>query len=227
MRVWLTRTEPGNSRQAGVLSDLGFAVVAAPVLDIEPLHTAVPPGRFDAAVFVSEHAASNAVANGWRDGGAIAIGTAAENALRNLGISPAWPTRANAQGVVDAWAGRAPSRTLLVKGVGGSDTIQRWLLAEGRDCVEWNVYRRVHLAPTVDADRIDAIVVGSGDGLRVVGQLWFARQGDADVPVLVPSERVAALALSLGFSNAVVTSGAGVQAVAAALGKLKHGSGHG
>ena len=157
----------------------------------------------------------------------MAIGDATARALQALGVAPGWAPQANAQGVVDVLAPAPPRRTLVVKGVGGRTTLQDWLRARDRTVVEWDVYRRVALDPAISPAEIDAIVAGSGDGLRVVEQLWFAQRGDARVALLAPSERVADLARAVGFERVVVTAGAGSAAVAAALLKLRDGSGHG
>ena len=227
MRVWVTRTEPGATRQAAILNERGFDVLKAPVLGIETLPTAPPEGRFDVVVFVSEHAVSCAAANGWVNGPAIAIGEAAERALRSLGVEPAWPTQANADGVVEALAPTPPDRTLVVKGLGGRTALQAWLQAHDLEVLEWDVYRRMPLEPAISGQGIDAIVTASGDGLRVVEQLWFAQRRDAHVPLLVPSERVARLATATGFEHVVVTAGAGSATVVEALAKLADRSGDG
>lgn len=217
MRVWLTRTEPGATRQAAILAARGFDALAAPVLGIETLATAIPDGCFDAVVFVSEHAVSSAAANGWRRGPSIVIGAAAAHSLRDLGVEPAWPIQPNADGVIKVLAPAPPDRTLLIKGRGGRTTVRDWLRSQGRTAVEWDVYRRVPLHPAISDEHIDAVVVASGDGLREVEQLWFAQRRDARAPLLVPSERVADLAAARGFGHVVVTGGAGDAAVVDAL----------
>ena len=227
MRVWLARSEPGATRQAAALGAHGFGVLKAPVLGIEPLRNAPPEGPFDIVVFVSEHAVSCAVANGWRTGSAMPIGAATARGLIACGVEPSWPAQANAQGVVDVLALSPPGRTLVVKGRGGRTTLQDWLRSRERTVVEWNVYRRVPLDPAISGERVDAIVASSGDGLRVVEQLWFADRRDARVPLLVPAERVRGLAKSMGFERVVVTAGAGSSAVVEALLKLRGESGNG
>ena len=227
MRVWLTRTEPGATRQATALAAHGFGVLKAPVLAIEPLQTTPPEGSFDVVVFVSEHAVSCAAANGWLCGPAMPIGTAAVRALQARGVVPSWPAQANSQGVVDVLAASPPGRVLVVKGVGGQTTLQDWLRSRERTVVEWDVYRRVPLDPVISGERVDAIVVSSGDGLRVVEQLWSAERREARIPLLVPSKRVADLAWAMGFERVVVTAGAGSAAVVDALLELREGSGNG
>lgn len=227
MRVWLARTEPGATRQAAALAARGFGVLKAPVLGIEPLLTTPPEEPFDVAVFVSEHAVFCAAANGWHAGSAIPIGTATARALQAQGIEPSWPAQANAQGVADVFAPSPPGRVLVVKGLGGRTTLQDWLRTRDRTVVDWDVYRRVPLNPRISGERVDVIVASSGDGLRVVEQLWFAERRDARVPLLVPSERVADLAKAMGFERVVVTAGAGSSAVVDALLKLREGSENG
>ena len=227
MRVWLARTEPGATRQAATLAAQGFEVLKAPVLGIEPLPGTPPEGSFDVVVFVSEHAVSCAAANGWPDGPALPIGTAAARALEEQGVEPSWPAQANAQGVVDILAPSPPDRTLVVKGQGGRTTLQDWLRARQRTAVEWDVYRRVPLHPRISGERVDAIVASSGDGLRFVEQLWFADRRDSRVPLLVPSERVADLAQAMGFERVVATASAGSSAVVDALLKLREAGGNG
>ena len=227
MRVWLTRTEPGATRQASALAEHGFDVLKAPALGIETLRAPAPEEPFDVVVFVSEHAVSCAAANDWRTGPALPIGTATARALRARGVEPSWPAQANAQGVVDVLAPSPPGRVLVVKGQGGRTTLQDWLRSRQRTAVEWDVYRRVPLAPGISGQRVDAIVASSGDGLRVVEQLWFAERRDARVALLVPSERVADLAGTMGFERVVVTAGAGASAVLDALLELREGGGEG
>lgn len=227
MRIWVTRTEPGATRQAAALAARGFGVLKVPVLGIEPLQTGQPEGSFDVVIFVSEHAVACAAANGWRTGSAMPIGTATARALLAYGVEPGWPAQANAQGVVDVLAPSPPRRVLVVKGLGGRTTLQDWLRTRKRTVVEWDVYRRVPLDAAISGEHVDAIVASSGDGLRVVEQLWFAERRDARLPLLVPSERVADLAKTMGFERVVVTAGAGSSAVVEALLKLRGGSENG
>lgn len=221
MRVWVTRTEPGATRQAEVLADHGFEVVKAPVLRIEGLASTPPEGSFDLAVFVSEHAVDGAYANGWLGGPAMAIGVPAHIGLQRRGCTSAWPPQDNALCVADTLGGSVPRRTLLVKGEGGTDTLQRWLESQGGTVSEWDVYRRVPCETGPATGSIDAIVAASGDGLRVVGKLWFADGRDPNVPLLVPSERVSDIARTVGFENVIATAGAGSRAVVDALVRLR------
>ena len=227
MRVWIARTEPGAQRLAEALAERGIATFKAPVLNIEPCRSDAPSGRFDFVLFVSEHAIANALRFGWRDADwrdcpSAAIGAVGDSALRRHGVVPCMaPPRSAAAAACRFDA--PPKRTLIVKGEGGSNALQDWLRERGGTVVEWNVYRRRPVRPNIAGERIDTIVVGSGEGLREVARLWWDAARDAAVPVLAPSARVAGMARRLGFPNAVATLGANAGAVVAALKSLSDG----
>ena len=224
MRVWIARTEPGATRLAAAIERLGLATFKAPALRIAPRRAAPPQGRFDFALFVSEHAVAQAASNGWtqapwRDCPTAAVGASASAALRAHGVEPCMATPADAASVFEALPA-VPARTLIVKGQGGRDVLQRKLRQHGGAVVEWDVYRRVAAEPSLAGQDVDAIVAGSGSGARIVAQAWFAAGRDAAVPLLAPSPRVAELAAEAGFENVVVTLGANPPAVEAALRRL-------
>ena len=224
MRVWVTRTEPGATRLAAAIEQLGLATFKAPVLRIEPCRAQPPQGRFDLALFVSEHAVAHAARNGWTHAPwhgcpAAAIGAWADSALREHGIDPCMAAQADAASVFKALHA-VPQRTLIVKGQGGRDTLQRKLRQHGGTVVEWDVYRRAAAQPDLAGQDVDAIVASSGAGVRGIAKAWFAEGRDAAVPLLAPSSRVAELAAAAGFENVVVTLGANPVAVAAALRRL-------
>lgn len=224
MRIWVTRTEPGASRLSRRLARAGHAVLNAPVLRIEATSDAAPPGCFDFVLFVSSHAVERAFATGWgaalSPGVAAGIGRATEVALRSRGIRTRLCGVADAAAVTRALVA-APPRTLVVKGEGGRDVVQNWVRSHGASVTEWDVYRRVPARPALGDERIDAIVAASGDGLREIAEIWFAGGRSGGVHLLVPSRRVAGLAVACGFDNTVVTAGAADDAVVAALGKLR------
>ncbi len=224
MRVWVTRTEPGASRLSRRLARAGYAALNAPVLYIEDTANPAPKGCFDFVLFVSAHAVERAFAAGWgaalRPGVAAGIGAAAETALSSRDV------RMRVCGLADAVAvthalGTPPAWTLIVKGEGGRDVVQNWVRSHGASITEWDVYRRVPARPSLSDETIDAVVAASGDGLRELAELWFADGRNGSVPLLVPSSRVAGLAVAYGFDNAIVTDGAADDAVVAALSKLR------
>ena len=225
MRAWITRTEPGASRLSAALEELGIGAFVAPVLRIEHRQEEPPQESFDFALFVSEHAVVHAASNGWRrapwrDCPAAAIGAAADAALRKHGVAPCMPPQANAASVLRALR-PPPARAIVVKGEGGREVLQQELRQRGGSVVEWNVYRRVPADVNIAGEKVDAIVVGSGEGAGIVAKVWFADGRSPTVPLLAPSKRVARFAARSGFANVVVTLGANPKAVAAALAGLR------
>ena len=224
MRVWITRTEPGATRLAAALEQLGLTTFKAPVLRIEPCSVKPPLGHFDLALFVSEHAVVHAAGNGWihapwRGCPSAAVGAPASAALREHGVAPCMAAQASAASVFNALAA-VPERTLIVKGEGGRTVLQRKLQCAGGAVVEWNVYRRAAVRPNLAGQEVDAIVASSGAAVDAIAEAWFAHRRDAAAPLLVPSPRVAKLAARAGFEDVVVTLGANPAAVAAALCRL-------
>jgi uroporphyrinogen-III synthase len=107
---------------------------------------------------------------------------------------------------------------LIVGGLGGRDVLEKTLTARGARVEKLAVYQRQAVdAVALDVDSVEAIAVASGDGFAAVARLWFAAGGCGDVPVLVPSWRVAGLGAGLGFSNVFTCAGAGADAVIEAL----------
>lgn len=228
MRVWVTRTEPGASRMAAALEREGIASLAAPVLEIVPTGQPLPGGHYDLALFVSEHAAALAAAEpaDWSAEVVVGIG---EPALAALAAGCPQTTHSrivsatDADGVLRMLAGwsEPPRQTLIAKGQGGRDDVRRHLRKAGGAVVEWVAYRRIAAAPAVVPDAVSAIVCSSGEGVRAAGARWFAARGRPDVPVLVPSPRVKAVASELGFRATHITAGAAPKAVVATMNALK------
>ena len=82
MKVWITRSEPGASRLARVLSERGLEPVVAPMVGIEPLDV-TPPAAASVCVVLSEHAA-RAAARVRPRLGFVAIGNRTADVLRAL-----------------------------------------------------------------------------------------------------------------------------------------------
>ncbi len=221
MRVWVTRTEPGASALGEVLRANGFDVFRAPVLEIRPAAFESPKGWFECAVFLSVHGVRIAAAE---LAGAIptlyAVGSRTQAALRELGFDAAVPGEATSEGLLESLPDPAGKRILIVTGAGGRDLLRDTLTRRGADVTRLEVYVRYPLLPTIDAARIDIIVASSGDGFRQAAAVWLAAGGAPDVPVLVPSSRVAALGAELGLESVHDCGGAGAAAVAKTLRRL-------
>lgn len=222
MRVWITRSQPGADRQAAALRADGHHALVAPVIRISPLAGPPPAGPWTDLVFLSEHAVRFGVP-GLRAAGVdpallavFAVGSSTAARLAELGISATVPRLASSEGLLALPEFVDPRRhsVLIVAGKGGRDVLARELRHRGARTGTFAVYQREPI-DHVDEDLtgVEAIVVGSGDGIEIMARLWFATHGRSDVPVFVPSRRVADLAGKLGFSRVYTCAGASADAL--------------
>ena len=221
MRVWVTRTEPGANRLGTALAAAGYETWVRPVLRIDPIAGPQPAGRFALTVFLSAHAAEFAVRNGWISTPALAMGDATRRALQRHGVDASLPEIGTSEGIIDNLAADPPQSVMIAAGEGGRGVLERWLADRGIRTAKWRLYRRVAVGGSLDpVETIDAIVGSSAAALRVVANLWFASSRSARVAVLVPSERVATAARTLGFARVFVSEGAADEAVIATLDRI-------
>ncbi|WP_312597587.1 uroporphyrinogen-III synthase [Brevundimonas sp.] len=88
-RVWITRAEPGASRTAARLRDMGLEPIVAPLLVVEPLTPALPDlAAFNALAFTSPNGvAAFAALTPRRDHPVFAVGDATAQAASAAGFS--------------------------------------------------------------------------------------------------------------------------------------------
>ena len=142
----------------------------------------------------------------------IAVGQKTRDTLVSAGIEAQIPERADSEGLLQMPALEAVERNdvLIVKGEGGRDLLGKELTARGARVVEWSCYRRVW--PDVSLTALDAFAhhalvfqASSGEVLSRLSEL-LAGAGKRDLfqsTVIVPSERVAALAERSGWRSVV------------------------
>ena len=221
MRVWVTRTEPGCSRQARALEDAGYRSLAAPVLGVAATGAERPPAGFQHVFFLSEHAVALAGDLGFCAGAAVhAVGPGTAQRLAAAGVVADVPAAASSEGLL-ALAGQlalSGARCLIVAGEAGRKDLREGLEAAAAVVTEYLCYRRVELSvpPEALAD-VTHILVASQDGFRAMARLWCENGGRADVKVIAASDRIAALGPELGLANLSVATGASDSEFIAAL----------
>jgi len=212
MRIWVTRSEPGCSRQTAALRAAGLDAVAAPVLAIEPTGNAVPEGSFEYVFFLSEQAVRHAGDLAFAAGARVyAVGAQTAAALSEADIVAAVPRQASSEGLIAELddvplTGRG---CLIVAGEGGRKTLVGYLGGRSAEVVEYLCYRRIAVEtwhPSLAG--VTHILVASQDGFRAMARLWCANGGGPDVQVIAASDRIAALGPELGFSRLKVAAGA-------------------
>ena len=226
LRIWLSRSQPGADRQARELESGGYDVWVAPVLKIEPTGAAAPSGQQDIVIFLSEHAVTHCLSLEFCQGARVlAVGGGTAAALAECGVRvDAVPPQASSEGllILEDLLDVDGRTILVVAGADGRRLLMDELTARGGRVSVLNPYRRVAaFSSRIPTDQIDAILAASGDGFAAVARLWFDSGGLPDVPVLVPSERVARQGDELGFSRVIRCAGASTSAWLAGLADLR------
>ena len=157
----------------------------------------------------------------------LAVGERTGAALAELGVDAKVPQLHSSVGLLELpELTQVPNkRILLVAGISGRDLLSCELTARGADIHRLSVYRRVAVDKLSSEQTrllrdVEAIVVSSGDGFKNAARLWFAANGDADVPVLVPSARVALQGATVGLGNVHDCAGADCDAVLRGLAEI-------
>ena len=211
-RLWVTRTEPGCSRQVRSLEAAGYQALGAPVMGVEKTAAELPPGPFQYVFFLSEQAVRLAGNLSFcADAEVYAVGGQTAGQLAERGVTALVPSAASSEGLVLSVHDLpvAGAACLIVAGEGGRKTLRDALLAAAAEVSEYLCYRRIELPVAAGAlAGITHILVASQDGFRAMARLWFENGGDADVKVIAASDRIAALGPELGFANLQVAAGA-------------------
>nr|WP_269806667.1 uroporphyrinogen-III synthase [Pseudomonas sp. NMI760_13] len=240
----LTRPEEDCAALAQTLADAGIASASLPLLVIE----AIAPGpeqvqrlraigEARAIIVVSKPAARLLLEQLAEAGvtppsaGWFTVGEATARILQEHRLQVAFPAAGDDSEALlalpalrEAMAVPAP-RVLIVRGVGGRELLAERLAEQGASVDYLELYRRclphypaTTLAQRIDGERLNGLVVSSGQGLehlhRLAGADWprFSR-----LPLFVPSPRVAEQARALGAKDIVDCRGASAAALLAAV----------
>jgi uroporphyrinogen-III synthase len=236
-RVLLTRPESKNQELARLLTAQQFKTVSCPMLKISPLASPDLQCQLsqlksnDIIIAVSAPAVNYCakIISHWpRNIHYYAIGYATQLALKKLQIdakSPQQPVTESllTESSLQQLAGR---RVLILRGVGGRETLAEQLRLRGAVVEYCELYRRepieydpVYLIQSWKNHNVKTIVVTSGEILKnlltLVGAIdkeWLVRCN-----LIVPSNRVAMLAQEIGFSRCFVANGASNKAISQTL----------
>ena len=230
--IVVTRTEPGASLQAKALNDAGFesricSLLAVECCEIPPLSAETP----DIVFFMSVHAVRCGLGH-VRDllaaARCFAVGGATADALGAKSIEARVP---EADESTEGLLGLAElselseARVLIVRGEGGREKLAVELEARGAQVECLDVYRRVPNRPGMmdlqevlqgGLQEVDTVVIASGDGVRALAEV-AAKDHRGKLNLVVPSKRVADVALELGFATPSISDGASDEAVISCL----------
>ncbi|KAB0497729.1 uroporphyrinogen-III synthase [Pseudomonas vancouverensis] len=243
-RLLLTRPADESAALGGLLAEQGIFSSSLPLLDIVPLavgdttHALIQSlDQFCAAIVVSKPAARIAVEllrRHWPQPPGIkwfTVGAATAQILADHGLDVSFPPEGDDSEALLMLAqlreaiARPDPRVVILRGEGGRELLAERLRELGASVEYLQLYRRElpHYAPgaltqRIAAERLNGLVVSSGQGFAHLHQL----AGDAwprlaQMPLFVPSPRVAELAQAAGAKTVVDCRGASAAALLTAL----------
>ncbi|MCK6189563.1 MULTISPECIES: uroporphyrinogen-III synthase [unclassified Pseudomonas] len=240
-RVLLTRPAEESMALAASLSDAGIFSSSLPLLDIEPLPVTPEQqavfqdlGRYCAVIVVSKPAARLALkqlTQRWPTLPWFSVGAATAQVLTDHAIHVHYPqTGDDSEALLELPALREAiacpdAHVLILRGEGGRELLAERLRERGASVDYLELYRR--FLPTYDAgvlvqriqlERLNGLVVSSGQGFlhlqTLAGTDW---PRVAQLPLFVPSPRVAEMARAAGAEKVVDCRGASAAALLVAL----------
>ncbi|MDO6620727.1 MULTISPECIES: uroporphyrinogen-III synthase [unclassified Shewanella] len=236
MKVLLSRPEGRNQAMADKLKAKGVDFMVTPLLAVVPTHNRINPNTLtqaDSLIFISTNAvkfAAISLNDKFPDCRYYAVGQATADALSQYNITPeiAPEDSQDSEGLLSltSLSDIKNQHIVIVRGIGGRETIAEQLTLRQANVCYWEVYQRS--LPKLDSALvcsqwqqfgIDTIIVTSGDVLenliKLVPKELFAWLQSCHI--IVPSNRVEQRAKIVGLTHVTNASGANTQAVLAAL----------
>jgi uroporphyrinogen-III synthase len=240
-RVLLTRPAEESAALAAALSEAGIFSSSLPLLDIEPLPVTPEQqavfgdlGRYCAVIVVSKPAARLAVQQldqAWPQLPWFSVGAATAQVLADHGLCVHYPqTGDDSEALLQLPAlreaiARPGARVLILRGEGGRELLAERLREQGASVDYLELYRRFLpaydtgvLTQRIQLERLNGLVVSSGQGFlhlqALAGPDW---PQVAQLPLFVPSPRVAEMARAAGAEKVVDCRGANAAALLVAL----------
>ena len=247
-------TRPAGQAAAlcDLVSAAGYSAHSQPLLELEVLPELPPQqrqllldlDRYQHVIFVSTNAVRfgmDCIEDYWPQLPAgvtwYAIGEVTAALLRDYGVAAVTPgTDMTSEGLLAVPQLRAVQgqRVLIVKGEGGRATLGEELVGRGARVDELVCYRRRcpdlppgELAARLNEWCIDLIMISSGEGLANLQILLSAQETTKfrHIGLIVPSRRIACLAIKAGFDQVVTAENASDVAMLHALEEWKPSSG--
>jgi uroporphyrinogen-III synthase len=243
-RLLLTRPADESAALGSLLAEQGIFSSSLPLLDIVPIPVSETMreafrdlDRYCAVIVVSKPAARIGVELLDRFGPPaprvkwFSVGAATAQILEARGLDVSFPAQGDdSEALLELAAlreaiARFDPQVLILRGEGGRELLAERMRERGASVEYLELYRRelplyppAALEHRIKAERLNALVVSSGQGFEHLHQL----AGDAwpqlaQLPLFVPSPRVAELARAAGALTVVDCRGASAAALLTAL----------
>ncbi|MFJ7796875.1 uroporphyrinogen-III synthase [Pseudomonas sp. NPDC096950] len=243
-RLLLTRPADESAALSSVLAESGIFSSCLPLLEIEPIAASDTMrwvirelDRYCAVIVVSKPAARfgiDLLNRQWPQPPLLkwfTVGAATAQILEDFGLDVSFPVDGDdSEALLDLPVlreaiARPDPRVLIMRGEGGRELLAERLRELGASVEYLELYRRglpqyatTALPDRIEAERLNGLVVSSGQGFEHLHQL----AGDAwprlaQLPLFVPSPRVAELARAAGAQTVVDCRGASATALLTAL----------
>ncbi|MFT5235248.1 MAG: uroporphyrinogen-III synthase [Shewanella sp.] len=240
MNILLTRPEGRNQSMIEILTQLGISYIVTPLLAVQATDNKQHQeaiAHFKAAdivIFISTNAvvfSSQAIAlNKHSSMQFYAVGDATFNALQARGVTsfkaPSNYQQTEGLLTLSQLQDLSNKKIVIVRGVGGRETLAETLMQRGGKVDYWEVYQRTY--PAIDDGipyqwrdaKVDTIIITSGEILHSLNKLvpkelfaWLRA-----CHIIVPSSRVKEQALAYGLNNVTNAKAANSKAMLSALG---------
>ncbi len=248
-RILVTRPQQQAINLTQLIEQYGGQVISFPTLEIRPItNDAIKDPlenlkTYQWLIFISANAVNFAVAanNGkighFTQAKIAAVGKATAQALENAGLTvdlvPQTGFNSEALLAMPALQSVQKQKILIVRGVGGRETLAQELKNRGATIDYWEVYQRqipqIACAPVIELlkrRQLDWLTITSSDALHnLLTMLESDKSLLFDIPLVVVSERIQQIAQSLGFKNIVVSSSPDNMAILNTMIMLTNGEG--
>jgi hydroxymethylbilane synthase len=221
-RIAVTRPREQAAGLAEPLERMGAEVVVVPLIAIEPVEgaDAFPSGPYDWVVLTSANAvhAVGERLRALREARFAAVGPATAEALRDIGVEPAFvPERYSADAIANGLGPLEGARVLLPQSEIAERALADGLRARGATVNAVAAYRTVAVEPTPaearELARADAVVLASGSAARSLA----ARGGAGGALLVCIGPKTAEAAREAGLSVGLVAEEATAQGIIQAL----------
>jgi uroporphyrinogen-III synthase len=247
--ILVTRPKQQSEHLIQLITQHGGTAVAFPVLEITALQNNILSAQFKNLklyqwlIFISVNAVNFAVAanNGkieaFTQAKIAAVGKATAKALEDNGLNvdlvPQTGFNSEALLAMPELQNVSGGRFLIIRGVGGRETLAQELKNRGAVVDYCEVYRRI--MPTADnsevvslltQQRLSWLTATSTDALQnLISMLELHKTLLFSIPLVVISERIKHKAISLGFKNVLVSKSPDDEAILNTMIMITNGEG--